>query len=204
MSNQQAIALPPGLPLQEPRLSDIAPYIRPGDAFFFEGVGAVSARIQRDGRCPFSHEGMADIHEDRIVLLESREYRGVRAVDLALQLRVYPGHISWFPVDREHWSEVDGVRAADAMWDMTGLDYGRWNVIRVGLSRMRGLRLLFPTITDDEAVSKYPPYCTDAVDRAWNLQGIDPTDGLASHQTEPCDHYRGGLFIPGAMRIQPG
>lgn len=197
-----------GPALSGPHVGEILAVCRSGDLLSFRGRGCTSARIQREGRCPYSHSAMVYVDAiGRVFILEVREWYGGRMRLLADEVRRRPGRIDLFLADDEQFPNYRGDAAAAYFIDnFTGCDYGWPAIFRVSASRTRGLRLLLPPLSDDDERIDLLPFCSDAVNRsAAHEEGgtVDPVPLLHTTMTEPCDLARSRLWRRGAIGIVP-
>jgi len=195
------------LPVYNARFADVEPHIQVGDAAFGAArVSRVSRVIGRETLGTVSHFAFLDRNaRGRVILVESREGAGVRAIDFEKAVSNAPGAWHWKTIDRERYPDYDGVAACEAAWDYTGDEYGYAGIWWMWAARRLGLRMLFPAVTNDEWVASWPPVCSDLGSRCLRQQGkdFDPAKGEADAYTTPAQMWAFPLWKPAAYRIQP-
>jgi hypothetical protein len=148
------------------------------------------------GRGEHSHAAKAAWWERDLFCLEVRELVGGRAVTLSSQVKRYPARIDVYetnPDDR--WPEYDCAGATRFMRRLAGCDYGWVNLIGAALLHLPWIRLWVRANTNDEAVSRRPPFCSHAVAMADRIGGgVDPVKHLADRLTEPADLARSPFY----------
>jgi len=183
----RAPARPVYLSLAEAR-GDDAP--QDGDVLLFRrGRGVVSYLIGQIGRSIYSHVGLAARWGDDWMCLETREWQGGRAVQLARYVAAAPGTIDLFRLCPEQRRRFQPDRAVAYMRDVAGRPYGWASVLWVGLRRLALVRPFVPPDIQDEANGRHP-FCSMAVSRAYREGGIDLVPLLADRTTEPGDLAR--------------
>lgn len=158
-----------------------------GDLLLFRGTGLVSRAIQQMGMSEYSHIAMLGWWnkgtEHHPMVLETREFKGSRSVTLASQVERNPGRIDVYRLRKP----VDVTPAVNHMIEVTGRDYGYASVFYAALRHAPVWRWLVPVDTDDAAIDKRPPFCSQLVDQAMRLIGLDPAKRKAGRITEPGD-----------------
>lgn len=139
------------------------------------------------GCTPYVHSGMAAWWGDVVMLLETLQFRGGRAVRLSTQVKQYPGQWDVFEVRKPFRSEA----AVQTMLRITGTPYGWGSLAKVALTHTPVLRWVFRPATDDK-LNNSAPFCSQAVSRACRAGGRDPRPNRADVATEP-----GHLVHPG-------
>lgn len=187
-------------------------HVRDGDLLLFRRRGLISIA----GRGEYTHAAMAAWWGDVLFVLEMLQFKGGRAVRLSTQVQPYPGQWDVFrPVDKLvgdlHW---DGAENADGSpkWAVTqsavrymksliGRPYGWHNVFKSALMHLPIVRCIVKASTDDQATSKRPPFCSQAIAQAWRVgASVDVVPNLADRLTEPCDLAR-SMFFKRKMRL---
>lgn len=166
--------------------------IRDSDLLLFRRAGLIAA----DGRGEHCHAAKAAWWGDDLFLLETRAVQGSRAVTLLSQVRRFPGRIEVYqanPDDR--WSEYDREGATRYMRRLAGKDYGYWGVLAAAWLHLPVIRLLVRADTDDRAIDRRPPFCSQACAMADRIGGgVDPVPHLADRLTEPADLARSPFY----------
>lgn len=163
-----------------------------GDLLLFRSRGLISIA----GRGVHSHAAKVAWWEDTPFCVEVREWFGGRAVTLASQVDRYPGRIDLFRANPEgRWPEYDAKGATQYMRYLAGCDYGYASVVQAALLHLPFVRTLMTADVEDEAVSRRPPFCSQACAMADRLAGgVDPAPYLADRLTEPADLARSPFY----------
>lgn len=195
--------------------------IESGDVGLVRGSGLISKVIKIGGRGEHSHAAILGwtTNEEgdhrQLDVAEFREWRGGRSVKFESQLGmdwdIYRPKSSVEVVYYENGAvkrkrlKTDPESTFWQLKSMTGQPYG-WGSIKYAAFRHFPIfRWFYPAVTCDESLSRYPPYCSQAVAMSWRethkitLQSgktinIDPVPGLADWLTEPTDLARSRLF----------
>ncbi|KKN41843.1 hypothetical protein LCGC14_0719030 [marine sediment metagenome] len=154
--------------------------------------------ISGPDRSDWSHVGRVQVDtHGRLWSLEFLQFRGPVRKDLAEYVQFYPGRIDVFAPDvhrfRGYRPALAVAEMQDLMVDFRGR-YGWRNILRAGVSRVPGLRLLAGWSTDDQANGHRPPHCSDAASRCDFLAGVDPVPNTPSWATTPADFGRSLLY----------
>lgn len=181
-----------GQPPKLVKYDEICGRIATADLLAFRRRGVISAF----GRGVHSHTAMAGWRgNDTLACLETRELSGCREVTLESQVKRYPGRIDVFRSNSgSRWPEFDAVAAVGFMRDLTGHRYGWRNVLVASLLHLPWLRLFLKANINDRAISRWPPFCSQAVAMAYRAGGVDPVPHLADSFTEPADLVRSLFF----------
>lgn len=191
--------------------------IADGDVLLFRSSGIVSALIRWATRSPYSHAGLAAWWGDDLMLLESREFRGCRAVRLSNALRS-GAHIDlfklvpWWPVPDDARQKV--VAAAR---DRLGQSYGWRSILLDAAGRLpvlAGLQALgvlrkVPLLgrlldlvpwgraysTEDLEDPGTRVKCSTFVAWCWRHAGLDMVPHLADRSTDPGDLARSAILV---------
>ena len=166
--------------------------IADGDVLLYRRRGLISIA----GRGLHGHAAMDARWGDDLFCLEIRELFGGRAVTLSSQVERYPGRIDVYRANPDNrWPEYDAAGAARFMRRLAGCDYGWLNLAAAGLLHLPWIRLCLKANTNDEAVSRRPPFCSQAVAAAHRIGGrVDPVNHLADRLTEPADLARSSFY----------
>jgi len=198
------------------RYLDARKSIQNGDVLLFESRGWVAATIRWATRSRFSHAALAAWWGERLMLIESREGSGCRALPLSEAVKT--GRIVLFkPVgvpDTEPASPQDrdsdryarlgvalGVpvwvcprdRVVEAAKARIGQPYGWWAIVRDALGRLPLLALLWRRrhySLDDLEDPGTRVKCSTLVALAWRAAGRDLVPNLADRSTDPGDLAR--------------
>lgn len=179
----------------------LVPYITAENAIHSADVLLFRSGKRKDliaiaGRTDYSHAGLAvwwnnaDVSKDRLLCLDTAAFRGGSHTLLSRMVEERPGQIDVYapaiPVD------VDAIAAK--MVEITGDRYGWWGLFKVSWLHIPIVRFFAKPNLDDEA-NGTPPFCSDAVARAYRLGGeIDLVPNLADKCTEPGDLARSALL----------
>lgn len=190
-------------------LGAVAHTIQQGDLLLFRRRGLISIA----GRGAHSHAAKADWWDGDLMLLETREWFGGRAVLLEHEVARYPGVIDLYDVNpNNRWPEYNAAGAAHVMRRLTGRRYGRKAIIAASCSHLPVVRLFTHANMDDREYHRdWPPFCSQAVANADRYGGgVDPVPNLADRLTEPADlarspfyRYRCTLVPGGAVHRYP-
>ncbi len=173
-------------------LVDARSQIADGDLLLFRHRGPIAIA----GRGEHSHAAKAAWWGDDLFCLEVREWHGGRAVTLESQVKKFPGRMDVYhtnPANR--WPEYDRTRATTMMRRLAGCDYGYAAVLAAAMLHLPFIRMAARADTDDRAIARRPPYCSQAcamVDRLGG--GVDPVPHLADRLTEPADLARSPFY----------
>lgn len=164
--------------------------IRDGDVLLFRrGDGLVSRAIAIAGRSIYSHVGMAARWGDRLMILETVQGRGGRAVFLSRIVAQHPGRIDVYGVVPAKRRRFRRAKAVAAMIETTGRRYGWANLLKVAFFHLPLVRwFIRPILSDDTNGSL--PFCSHAVAAAYRAGGLDLVPNLADAATEPGDIAR--------------
>ena len=174
------------------RLNDVQSDLRDSDLLLFRRRGLISIA----GRGVHSHAAKLAWWGDKPFCLEVREWHGGRAVNLASQVERCPGRIDLFRANPGgRWPEYDPGAATAYMRDLAGCGYGYGSVLRAALLHLPIVRTFVTADVEDDAVSRRPPFCSQACAMADRLAGgVDPAPYLADRLTEPADLARSPFY----------
>jgi hypothetical protein len=166
--------------------------IRDGDLLLFRRRGLISIA----GRGTHSHAAKAGWWADDLFCLEVREWHGGRAVTLASQVACNPGRIDVYRTNPDNrWPEYDRARANRWMRRLAGCDYGYRAVLAAAMLHLPFVRMAVRANTEDHAIDRRPPFCSQACAMADRLGGgVDPVPHLADRLTEPADLARSPFY----------
>lgn len=180
------------------RLADAE--LRDADVLLYRpGPWLSSWLIAAGGRGRWSHAALAwtpRCHNPPArprLLIESREWMGLRAVALEGQVRRHPGRIEVFRMPLLSIHQARG--ACRWLLGQTGREYGWTNMARAALVHLPFVRLVVRPETDDAHFDRRPPFCSQAVAMAYRLgAGVDLVPRLADRLTEPADLARSAFL----------
>ena len=177
----------PRLPLRT-----AACHIRDGDLLLFRRRSLISIA----GRGIHSHAAKAVWWGGDLFCVEVRELKGGRAVTLESQVRRRPGRIDVFHTNpNNRWPHYDRSASARFMRRLAGCDYGYASVLAAALLHLPLVRLFCRAHTDDGAIDRRPPFCSQACAMADRVAGgVDPVPHLADRLTEPADLARSPFY----------
>lgn len=174
------------------RYGEVRGEIEDGDLLLFRRRNLISIA----GRGEHTHAAKAAWWDGDLFCLEVRELGGGRAVTLSSQVERWPGRIDVYQTNPEgRWPEYDRAGASRFMRRLAGCQYGWANLIAVSFLHLPWIRLCIRANTDDQATSRRPPFCSQAVAMADRIGGgVDPVRHLTDRLTEPCDLARSPFY----------
>jgi hypothetical protein len=126
------------------------------------------------GRGEYSHAAKAAWRGDDLFCLEVRELCGGRAVTLASQARRHSGKIDVYQTNPDNrWPHYDRAGATRFMRRLAGCDYGWANLWAAALLHLPWIRLWVRANTNDGAIDRRPPFCSQAVAMADRLTELN-------------------------------
>ncbi len=187
------------------RYADARPTLRDGTVLLFRGRGIFSRLIQAKGRAPYSHAAMLAWWGHRLMVVESREGSGCRAVPFSTVLA--EGHeVDAFDVTG--LSPLGDERAAAVSEAVSWLStrYGWRTIVRIGLAALLvplawvrpvgALRRRWAKpLRDHRGLPTSGLICSELVARAWSAAGVELVPDIADYDdatVEPADLMRGG------------
>lgn len=185
------------------------------DVLLFRGNGLISKLIKIAGKGEYSHVGLAswqwskNYHgvfvPHRLELVEFREFKGGRIVNLSTQVDQFSGLIDVYrpcrkiqTYDDQHmggqWVSLNSIEVTDTMRLMTGLPYGWKRIWYLAKQSILGLRLFsLPNVNDDYVSSTYP-VCSTAVCRSFRKSGYDLVKNKSDEDCDPSDIARSSVL----------
>ena len=195
--------------------------VKDGDVLLFEGTGLFARLIRWATRSRrFSHAGLAAWWGEELMVLESREGAGCRAVPAHAALRAARVHL--FAV--APWVGLDRAKAVAAARGRLGHAYGWGHVLLDAAGRLPlmalaasvGLLAKVPVLgwllkrlpfaqaysNDDLEDPGVAVKCSTYVALAWRAGGQDLVPNLADRSTDPADLERSlALVEVGELRV---
>lgn len=188
--------------------------VHTGDVLLFRATGPVAAIIRWSGRTSYSHVGLAAWWGERLLVLESRELRGCRAVPLSSAAAT--GRVDLYRVRGA--GELERADVLEEALKHLGGAYGWASILRMAFTRLPvGLLRMVPVLR--RVLPKGPSYsendgdpsgprmvCSEYVARCWRAAGPlwDLVPRLADRNTEPGDLARSALLEPvGTLTLEP-
>jgi hypothetical protein len=167
-------------------------HILDGDLLLFRRRGMISIA----GRGVHSHAAKASWWGEDLFCVEVREWYGGRAVTLVSQVRRCPARIDVFRANpHNRWPQYDRPRANRWMRRLAGCDYGYAAVLSAAMLHLPFVRMALCAETQDRAIDRRPPFCSQACAMADRLGGsVDPVPHLADRLTEPADLARSAFY----------
>ena len=175
--------------------------VRDGDVLLFKGArGAVASAIRWGTRSKYSHAALAVWWRDRLMVAESREFRGCRLVPLSRA--VTGARVDWFTIDPRLEEDLDRDALVAEAQRHLGQPYGWLSILRHAVARLPLLALLkaagalsrWPLIgrlipakaysTDDGAPVGHM-VCSAYVSRCWRVAGRDLVRNRSDGDTTP-------------------
>lgn len=162
------------------RYADVRTSLRDGTVLLFRGRGVFSRLIQAAGRSPYSHAALLAWWGHRLMVVESREGQGCRAIPLSTVLA--EGH------DVEAFGVVGASEAHESVaigeaisWLSTR--YGWRTILRTGLARflvplgwirpVAALRARWSRpLRDHRGLPTSGLICSELVARSWQAAGL--------------------------------
>jgi hypothetical protein len=168
------------------------PQVRDGDLLLFRRRGLISIA----GRGEHSHAARAAWWDGDLLCLEVTGIHGGRAVMLSRLVKRLPGRIDVFEVNPgRRWPGYDRAGSTRFMRRLCGCPYGYWGLVQAALLHLPVVRLLVRAETDDEAIGRRPPFCSQACAMADRIGGgVDPVRHLSDRLTEPADLARSPFY----------
>jgi hypothetical protein len=166
--------------------------IRDGDVLLFRRApGWMSAAIAVAGRSQYTHAGIAARWGERLMLLETVQRHGGRAILLSGVVAEQPGRIDVYGVVAASRRRFKRAAAVGAMIEMTGKRYGWAGLWKIALLHLPFIRWFTKPMLSDTANGSFP-FCSGAVARAYRAAGkqFDLVPNLADAATEPGDLAR--------------
>jgi hypothetical protein len=172
--------------------------IHQADALLYRRRGLISIA----GRGVHSHAAMAVwwngdkmVGQRDLMCVETRSLVGFRAVSLRSQVERYPGRIDVLGIKKWIAPTFDPEGAARFMRQMCGRRYGYRGLIAAAMLHLPIIRCFVSARIDDKAVSRRPPFCSQALALAYRLGGgVDPVPFLSDGLTEPADLARSAIL----------
>jgi hypothetical protein len=148
------------------------------------------------GRGTHSHAAKAAWWEGELFCVEVREWHGGRAVTLESQVNKFPNRIDVYHANPQNrWPEYDRTRSTTMMRRLAGCDYGYAAVLAAAMLHLPLIRLAVRATTEDDAIDRRPPFCSQACAMADRIGGgVDPVPHLADRLTEPADLARSPFY----------
>lgn len=191
------------------KFSDAQDLLKEGDILLFRGTGLISYFIQRVGRGPYSHVGIASSYRPNGKVIwecvEFREWKGGRAINLERYVDQNSGLIDVYraesrrevPVYREgrvYTKNIyfNGRDVTEVMRKLTGLPYGWhriWSIMQIKIPVLRMFGSL-EKIYDDTMKELVYPVCSTAISHAFAKYGYDLTPNRSDEYMEPSDISR--------------
>lgn len=158
--------------------ADARSQIRDLDVIAFEGRGFVSSGIRLVTGGSVTHVGVAAWWGQSLMLIESREWRGGRAVLLSGEIP--PDGVLWYsPTD-----DVGAERAAAALEWVRGATGAGYSYDGIRRFLRRALRLPFGTPAEDRR-TRGARFCSELVSAVYREAGVDLRPDLPDAATDP-------------------
>lgn len=193
------------------KYSQVRTDIWEADILLFRGSGFFSKLIKIASKGEYSHVGLASWQwaknqrgvfiPKNLELIEFREFKGGRVVNLSTQIDAYPGLIDVYRPARkmqrfsvEHpsgeWTCLNPIEVTNTMRLMTGLPYGWKRIWLLARESLLGTRIVFAPNIDDEYVAKTYPVCSGAVCRSFRKSAFDLVKNKSDDECDPSDISR--------------
>ena len=169
------------------RCASLRAFVHDGDLLLFRRRGLISIA----GRSPYSHAAMIGWWGHDPMLIEVVPWHGGRTVTLESQVGRYPGKYELF----RPGEVLKPAVSVQCMRSLCDGRYGYIGVMHASMLHLPVIRGFVPASTDDNAISKRPPFCSQAISWAYRTGGgVDPVARLSDRITEPGDLARSTLF----------
>jgi len=126
----------------------------------------------------YSHAALVSVEDGVVYCLEVREFLGGRKIALKEYLRWEPAGIEVWRLQNPPYMTC-GSHAVRAMQDFVGVKYGWFHVILA-------IVLRFVRAYGGKC-ENHPPFCSEAVSRAYRLAGCDLRPDMPDRFTRPQD-----------------
>ncbi len=199
--------------IAQPYGVEVRACIPDGAVLLFRGRGPIARMIQAAGRSAYSHVGLAIWVEHRLLVAESREWRGVRLVPLSATLQTGARVDVWVPTPAAAARlDVPALRSEALAW--LSQPYGWGGIVRIGLgyvsAPLQGLPIvgrwiasLLQTRRDSRGLPTRGLICSAYVSRCYRAAGVDLVPNLPDAATQPGDLPRGGSIVYRATLTRP-
>lgn len=160
--------------------------IENGDVLAFRGRGFVSRMISLFSGGSTTHVGMAVWWHNRLMLLESREFRGIRIV--ALSREVERNEVWWYrPSDEATLLSLHRLRKMAWAVENAGTGYNYLGILRYTYRVVpKWLRWLLPK-TQTDRLSMGNRFCSEFVSAVYRRAGLDLRPDLPDASTSPAE-----------------
>lgn len=167
-----------------------------GDGLFYRRDRKLSNQaVGRLDQSEIVHVGILAWWDTRLMLLETVQWAGARAVAVSSLVAANPGRWDVYAVNSTAFPEFDRVGAIEWMKDLTGTPYGWGSIVSASLRHAPFFRWFLRPDLDDSHVDRRPPFCSQAVAMADQIGGgVDPVLNRAARQTTPGDLARSLLY----------
>lgn len=185
--------------------------VRDGDVLLFRGArGPVATAIRWGTRSDYSHAAIAVWVRGRLMVAESREFRGCRLVPLSRA--VAGARVEWFTLDPRLEDDLERDKLVEVAFDHLGEPYGWASIARHAFARLPVLALakslgwlravpllgrLVPSkaySTDDGLRKDEHMVCSAYVARCYRKAGVDLVRNLSDRDTTPGDIGRSAVI----------
>lgn len=164
-------------------------YLEPCDLLLFKGKGIVSRFIKVFSKGKYTHIGLVSRSNGYISLLEMREWKGGREVNLEREIKKYPGQIDVYRAaptikkclyDRylsrivEKEIVLDKIAIVDCMKELTGSDYNYGSIWQIAKRNLPGIRWFYSNgnmEVDNPVVGSISYICSSAIANCFSKSG---------------------------------
>jgi hypothetical protein len=171
---------------------DVRRKIRDADLLLFRPKDWYTRMFAVAGRTEYVHAAMAGWWDGRLMCVEMTSSGG-RAQLLSNVVNRWPGVCDVYRTNAAR-RKFSREKALDAMIEITGKPYGRWNLFRAALNHAFIVRFLMSPPEEDLEIGRDAPFCSQAVSMACRTGGVDPVPNLSDRATEPGDLARSTFF----------
>ena len=149
--------------------------LKTGDILLFRPTSIMGYLASLITWSRYSHAAMIEVIDGVPYCLEVREFFGGRKIEL----EKYVGKYEVWRLKDMPYSRF-GEHAVFEMSKFVGMEYGWCHIVSAVLLR-------FVRAYECRECKKHPPFCSEAVSRAYRNAGIDPRPDLADRFTLPGD-----------------
>ena len=184
--------------------SEAKPLIHECDVLLFKGSSFWSKLIRKFSQSSYSHVGLASWHngDGLLELIEFKEWKGGRSVNLGQVVKEYPGEIHvyrpstfkqvWQYSPTTHhvvkrWIPLEPRKITNTMRKLTGLPYGWKRIWWFTKQKLIGLRLFYneASIINDAVGEIVYPVCSTAIAYSFAANKFDLLHNRADNWMEP-------------------
>ena len=129
----------------------------------------------------YSHAALVSVEDGTPFCIEVREWIGGRKIILAEYRKAEPAYIDVYRTNSLFTDQANPLKAVAHMKEFIGTKYGWWHVITAIIRRRFGIKL------KHKECEKHPPFCSEAIARAFRKAGWDIVPYAWDRETLPRD-----------------